>query len=318
MSWLGDAGRALWGGTKKVARVGAAIGTGGLSEVAIDGGKKLFGSGGDPGVLGTGQFQVNAPQVNMTAGNLPGAQVYRDQAAQQQQMVQGRPTPMVQGAQLNTTRADEARGGQQQLAADLLAASRGQGPSVAQEQLRQGAEKNLAGAVALTNSTRGMGGAAAAGQLQAARAQVGQQMASDAALLRAQEVTQARGQLGGVLGDVRQADLATASQQAQLEQQAGLANQQASLEDQARKDQLTREYIAMGFDFAQAEAQAAMEMERLRVDAQLESERIRQGAYEGAAGRRMRTVENVANAIGQAAGAGAGGAGGAKPPMGGR
>lgn len=308
MSWLDDAGGVLWDGAKVAGRGAAAVGTGGLSEVAIRGSGALFGSGTNPGILGTGQYQVTAPEVNMAAGEVPHASDYRARLDQAEAAARGRATPTVQAAQIDTTAGNQVRGQQQALAGQLQQAANGEGPSVAQEQLRQGLTRNLASTVAATNSTRGLGASSAAARLQASRAGLGQQAAADAATLRAQEVTAARGQLAGVLGDTRQADLATASQQAQLGQQAALANQQATLEDNRQKDALTQQYLAMGMSLAQAEQAAAMRMEELRVQSQLEAEQIRSGAYTDAAGRRIHIAEDVARGIGQAAGAGAGGA----------
>lgn len=236
-------------------------------------GNFLFGTGTDPGLFGTGQYRAGDV-------SLPGAGDMRGQIGAGQQEVAGRTAPT-----LDQTQANQFREQQMALAGDLLAASRGQGPSVAQEQLRQGTQANLAASVAAANSVRGPGAAAGAGQLLAGRANTGQQMAGQAALLRAEEVTQARGQLGGVLGQGRGQDL-----------QGAEANLQAQQELQRQKDAMTQYYLSLGFDISRAE-QAA----------QLEVERLNQASYYQTAANRGQIVNNTIGAVGTALGVPAGG-----------
>lgn len=238
-------------------------------------GNVIFGTGQDPGLLGTGQYQ---PGTGGGRVAIQGAEARSDERAYRQDRVDIRTSPT-----LNTSRADQFRDQQMALAGDLLAASRGEGPSVAQEQLRQGTEGNLAAAVAAANSVRGAGAAAGAGQLIAGRTNAGQQMASDAALLRANEMTQARGQLGQVLGQGRGMDLDTAN-----------ANLQAQQETQRQKDVMTLEFMRMGMDEAQAQLQADLEMERLR-----------QAAYEAQAERNQDLFSSLSGAAGSMLGAAA-------------
>lgn len=215
----------------------------------------FFGNDEKPGIFGTGQFKADPK-----AGTIGGS----DTRQQQVSYGYGRAFGADPGAAF--------QGQQMALAGDLLAASRGQGPSVAQEQLRQGTQANLAATVAAANSTRGPGGAAQAGQLAARQAMAGQQMASDAGLLRAQEIAQARGQLAQVAGQGREQDMA-------LEQQ---------------RQQIALQYIQMGLTEAQAAQQAAMDMERLT-----------QQSYYKTADNSYRFVKDVAGAAGQIAGIGA-------------
>jgi hypothetical protein len=131
-----------------------------------------------------------------------------------------------------------ARGQQQQALGLLSGAAQGTAPSVAQQQLQQGMDAGLRQQAAMAASARGGGG----GQLMAQRdaamqgAQLQQQTAGNAAMLRAQEMAQARGQFADMTSGIRAGDQSSqqlAMQQAQaqagLTQQAMLANQQAGL-----------------------------------------------------------------------------------------
>lgn len=236
----------------------------------------IFGNGSNPGLLGTGQYDPG----NVALGGVDEREAER---RRRQAEVDARTAPT-----LDTTQANQFRDQQMALAGDLLAASRGEGPSVAQEQLRQGTQANLAASVAAANSIRGPGAAAGAGQLLAARANAGQQMASDAALLRANEVTQARGLLGQVAGQGRGMDLDTAQ-----------ANLQSQQETQRQRDALTLQFMQMGMDEANAQLQADLELAR-----------IGQTTYYQTAANRQGLVRDVVGGIGSALGLGAGGGGG--------
>jgi len=117
-----------------------------------------------------------------------------------------------------TARMDVARNRQSRLARQLFDRSEGRGgPSAAEAQLQQASEANQRQAMALASSGRGNPALARqfAGRQQA---QVGQQAAQQAAVLRAQEQQAATTQLGSVLQGARQQELGMEQQRIQREQ----------------------------------------------------------------------------------------------------
>ncbi len=130
----------------------------------------------------------------------------------------------MQGAQMDTTQSDQQRAAQGALAGNLLNTANGQGPSVAQEQLRQATAQNVNQQMAAAQSAHG---AARLASLRGAtwnNAATQQTANSQAAGLRAQEIATAQGQLGNVLGTARGQDVTTAGLNAQLGQQTNMAN----------------------------------------------------------------------------------------------
>lgn len=215
----------------------------------------------DPGFLGLGQYGVDP-----RAGEIQGIDGFQQRLAQ--------------GPTFDPSRPDQFRNQQLALAGNLMGVINGTAPSVANLQLQQGLQGNLAATVAAGNSLRGPGGAANAGQLLAQQAAARQEAAGQAALLRAQESAQARGQLGQVLDSGRGQD----QQQQQAEQQ------------------LVLQYIQAGLSAAEAQQRARLEMEQLKSQ-----------AYYQTAQNRYGTVKDIAKGIGSVAGLGATGPGGAAP-----
>lgn len=98
--------------------------------------------------------------------------------------------------------------GQQSLAEMLMAQANGQGPNLAQAQLKQATDRNLAQAAGLQASARGGGNTALqARSAQQQQAGIAQEAAGQSAITRMQEEENARNALGGVLASGRQADL---------------------------------------------------------------------------------------------------------------
>lgn len=139
---------------------------------------------GGPGFMGNG-FYVNDP----SAYRLP-------QADQLRNVYQS----MVDPSQANASRAQ-----QRQLAGSLFGTLAGKTPSLAQQQLNQSTQGNVANAYAMSQS--GNGGPMAAKLAADRAASVNQTAAGQGAMLRAQEVQNAQGQLGGLLGGMRQQDM---------------------------------------------------------------------------------------------------------------
>jgi hypothetical protein len=147
----------------------------------------------------------------------------------------------------------------------------GQGPSVAGNQLRVGQEANLASAMALMNSQRGQPNPALARQTMQTEAQIQGKMAQEAATARLQEQMQAAGMLNNVAGTARGQDIGLATSQAGLDQQSEMARYQTSVQQAQQNAQLGAQfqdlqakYASMGMTAAQANQQAAMDIEQLR------------------------------------------------------
>ncbi len=183
---------------------------------------------------------------------------------------------------------------QQQLVAQLSQQASGQGPSVAENQLRQGQEATLAATMAQINSARGGASPALArAGLQAAAEQNGK-AALDAATARLQEQMAAAGQLGQVAGTARGQDveIAKANQAAQLDQyksqiQTAIAQGQISSQEalsaldnntkiaiqngnlQQAFQELQAKYALMGLDAQKANQAAAIDLEKIRSDAEI-------------------------------------------------
>lgn len=190
-------------------------------------------------------------------------------------------------------------GGQQALISALQQQAAGQGPSVAEALLRQQQDKMLNQQAALAASMSGRALPAAQRQIMQQQAAGSQDLAQQAAIMKAQEQLAAQQQLAGALGTFRGQDIqrsglglqaAQANQEAALRQ--ALANQQAQqeamlasagqqfqaqqfgatqeLERQAREEQRRQADAALQAQKAQAqlEAQTALEQSRLAAESQ--------------------------------------------------
>lgn len=162
------------------------------------------------------------------------------------------------------------------LAGQLQQRAAGAAPSVAENQLRQGMDAQIAAQHAQAASATGLSPGAAARL--AANNIAGAQQATNAqaATLRAGEQAQAEQSLGQVLAGARGQDVSGA----QLGLQAGTANQQAELQNRAQMDQATQNYISMGMSREQADAQARMDLEKLNSENNnaLNTARVAKGA----------------------------------------
>lgn len=184
------------------------------------------------------------------------------------------------------------RDGQMNLAQQLAQQAAGQGPSLATNMLRQGAEANTAATFAQLASQRGGPSAMGARSAMQNAAQIQAQTGRDAANTRIQEQLSAREQLNTVLGQGRQQDIGLATSQAQLNQEANLTAYKGQLESaiaQGTLDQQTAsqmfaaaqdkaktnaalaaqfqdlqaKYAAMGLSAQQANQMAAIEVQRM-------------------------------------------------------
>lgn len=232
-----------------------------------------------PGFLGTGTYQPNP-----VSGEIPGFTQWQDYIAGQLGGVGGRPAPTVDPAQ-----QAQFRQGQSNLVDLLSAQAKGTAPSLAQGQLQQATDRNLAQAYALSQAA-GPNNGGALRNLAYQRGAISQQAAADSGQLRLQEQMQAENQLGQVLGGARGQDLGLAGQNAQL--QAG----QNDLNDRALQF-----YLSQGMSLAQAQTQANIALEQIRA-----------GAFANAAGNSIggKVLGGVLNAGGAFAGGYASGMGG--------
>lgn len=116
--------------------------------------------------------------------------------------------------------SDEMRKRQGALATMLEEQAAGQGPSIAQQQLQRGTEAAMAQAAALGRSQAGQGAGLQQRNIAQQQAQIGQQAASDSAMVRMQEQLQARSALGNILQGARGQDIQSATERARLQQEA--------------------------------------------------------------------------------------------------
>ena len=128
------------------------------------------------------------------------------------------------GASLNTANSDQQLAKQNALTSNLQATANGQGPSVAQEQLRQATAANINQQMSAAQSAHGAARLAALRGATWNNAQTQQTANSQASGLRAQEIATAQGQLGNNLGMARGQDITTAGQNASLAQNTGMLN----------------------------------------------------------------------------------------------
>lgn len=220
-------------------------------------GKAFYGDQEQPGILG-GSRRVGDPyQMNQEAFNIPGYSNWQGQLGQGAADATGRNS-------LNMGDANASRNAQSALMQQLQQQARGEGPSVAQAQLRQASEENMSNAAAMAASGRGPGAGGAAYQAANQQANIGQKMAGDSAMLRMQEQQQAQGQLANLSGQMRGQDLST---------------QTIGLQQQAQNDDLVKFYVQSGLSLDQAQQQAKQSLEESRMKQQLETEKLKNDAY---------------------------------------
>jgi hypothetical protein len=128
---------------------------------------------------------------------------------------------------IDTSPEAQFRAQQEGLISGLNGAIAGTDPSVAAIMLRQATERNIANQYAQAASASGMNVGLAQRQAMINAADLNQESIGQQALLRAQEIATARGQLGGVLNEGRTTDVGLATSQAGLNQGVNLANVQA-------------------------------------------------------------------------------------------
>lgn len=185
-----------------------------------------------------------------------------------------------------STQATQMQGG---LAQQLAAMSRGEGPSLANEQLKQAQANNLAATFSMMASQRGGPTAAGTRGAMMTAADINAQSARDAAMARIKEQTEAQGLLAGVTSGMRAGDVAEqklitdvnlqntvnaltmAVKQGEMDQRTAEAIYNAQVQqvrDNAtlaqQHNELMAKYVGMGLNAAEANQRAQLDLERIR------------------------------------------------------
>lgn len=276
----------------------------------------LFGTEDDPGLFGTGRQRFNVRDVPANVGQVPGVEGVRAQVAAGLTGLDGRTAPAMPSS---AGMANMGREQQVAILGDVLGASRGEGPSVAENTLGRAMDRNLAGGIAMANTMRpGAGAAAGLRQLGAQRAQIGQETSQQVADLRANEIATARGQAIQAVAGLRAGDTGAA----QLEQDAAARNLDAGLRLQEQVDRQRLALLGLDLSAGTAQQQGALSGAQLGINRDLGVAGLEAQAYEAAAARRRQSVKDALAGTGRVAGALATGgaseaAGGAAGAMGG-
>jgi hypothetical protein len=198
------------------------------------------------------------------------------------------------GAQLDLAQANQARANQNALVSSLQGTAAGQGPSIAQEQLRQATDQNINAQTSLAQSAHGANRLAAMRAAARNQAAIQQQAASQSSALRAQEIAAAQSNLGSTLGMQRGVDVNAAVANAGLSQQTGATN--AAMQQQANilNAQLGQQAGATNAGFAQQAGLANMETQQQR---NIFNAQQQQGANIFNAGQQQGTNQYNANAL---------------------
>lgn len=255
-----------------VARIGLGIATGGGSELIRTGAKSVqdIQSGAKPSdtsALTEDQKRARALAESLAAERNfvhPEAQQFdAGQVAAAPQVVAGQ----VQAPTINDAQAQEIRARQLGALGTLESAANGTAPSVAAAQYQRNQQDIAQQAMGAAGQARGTAGIAA--RRDAIRAiQGGQQRASlDAALIRANEQAQGRGQLVGALSDVRGADTSMAQFGANQALQAGVTNAQLG-------QQASAQNAANTIGVSTGNVDRALQAARANQEAQLQSQQI--------------------------------------------
>lgn len=202
------------------------------------------------------------------------------QTAQGREAAQGSAAQLGPAAQIDIRNQQVGRGYQNQLLQALAQQSRGQGPSLADMQMKQGMESNLAAIRANAASSRG-GYGARQGSMTQALASANTQAANQAMMGRLAEQQQAQQMLGALSGQMRGQDIGLATsqaglnqqqmmQQGQMDQQMALANLQAQMQQRGMNDSQQQAMInaLLGMEGQIQQGNVALEQARIQAEAQ--------------------------------------------------
>lgn len=234
-----------------------------VKKGAGDVGDTLFGTSSDPGWLGLGHQQIKTHNIDQNNYNDPNSAAMMQNLAGRTTGIDNRQAPTMEAAQqngireynganlapqmvagnatvgpsnsattsttngVNVNRTDgNYAGGQDKLISSLQDAANGNGPSLATAQLNQATDRNIKQQMGVAAA---QGGNPALAQRNAAlgAATAGRQLGIDSANMKVQEQVNARNALGSVLGQAREQSIGQDTTQANLLQQANLANMNA-------------------------------------------------------------------------------------------
>jgi hypothetical protein len=195
-------------------------------EQALQGGVGGAMAGSAFGPPGTAVGGLLGVGLGLFGGGDPNQQ-YRDQMAEYARYVQGRETPMLGPASLG--QLSGFRGNQADLVAMLEAQARGEGPSLAGQQLQAGMDRAGRQAQGMAAGARGPNAALGQFQAQQTMGDLGAQANQQAAMARIQEQYNAQNQLGLTLHGARGQDEAMSQFNAGQQNQFAMANQDATL-----------------------------------------------------------------------------------------
>lgn len=186
---------------------------------------------------------------------------------------------------LEEAKQEQFRQKQMALADALEAQARGEGPSLATEQLNQARDQNIQSAMAMGVSQRGVNPALAARQVASQSAAAMQAAARDAAAARIQEQLSAREQLAGVAQSGRGQDITLAG--AQADQQA---------RQRALNDQMSQFYGQQSYNAMTQATQNAQNLAALRSGQQMSINQAQNAAAEAQKNRIMQGISAGASA----------------------
>lgn len=259
----------MGGAAKAVEKVGGKVGG------------ALFGSKDDAGILGVGQFKANEYQYDPnafgaanTTHEVVAAQKARDAA-------QGRGAASLDQRQANQSRAYQAT-----LAQQLADQSAGRGPSLATDQFNRATDANIAQAMALAASQRGLTAGQGLRQVAQQSQDLRAQAARDAATARIQEQLAARQQLAGVSESMRGQDLS-----------ASKANLDAEMAQRALNDKQQQAFAQMAGEMQMYRDDQARKLEELRGEQRLGTMGVNQRAYDSASQARGGLIGGIGQGI---------------------
>lgn len=225
-------------------------------------GKKILGGGGDvKGAIGVGRYRTQAFRPNRSDFNITGASDTRKDIKEE------------------VKKASEARketaGRRSELMDQLSAQARGEGPSLAEAQMRAAQDRTLAQQLAAAQQTTRAGGRQSAVARELARAQTaaGRDIAQQAGQARIQEMLQARQMLA-----------------------------QETATDQTLYNELVSNYLSQGFNIAAAEQQAREDYNALQAGAVQTAQQANLQGYVASQQQRGQMFSNVLGGVAQAIG----------------
>lgn len=185
---------------------------------------------------------------------------------------QKREAAQVMGTDIRTGPQEEFRQSQADLLSALQKQARGEGPSVATEQLKAARDQSIRQQMAAAASNQGVDPAVAAKMAAEQATQTNLQTGQQIAQAKLQEQTAAQQQIAGLAGQARTQDIGLATDQAKMNQATTLANLQAEQQQREYNDRMTQYYMSMGFQRDQAIQAAQADWEKFQAQTHMAGE----------------------------------------------